>query len=113
MFKHLLVLLIAFLPSFGLQAQTIYGECLGNSAGYYTVNYEHLLSDEGKNVWSGHGGIGIYTLREHYTHKSFPIGVTYYNRKEGNNHKEVGLCLNYVEGLADNRANWVLNDVQY
>jgi hypothetical protein len=94
-------------------AQTIYVEALGNSGGYYTVNYEHLLSHKGEKIWSLHGGFGIYNEFSTYTHKSFPLGVTYYNRKLSNHHKEIGLCLNYVEGLKDNRNSWDLEGVQY
>jgi hypothetical protein len=95
------------------QSQALYAECAGNSAGYFTVNYEHLLSKSGKNVWSVHGGFGMYDVKDQYKHKSFPLGVTYYNRKEGNSHKEVGLCLNYVEGVSDNSTTWSLEGVQY
>jgi hypothetical protein len=96
------VIPVLLLATSNVQSQALYGEFAGNSAGLYTVNYEHRLSDRGKNIWSIHGGMGFYNAWETYTHKSFPLGVTYYNRKEGNSHKEGGICLNYVEGLSDN-----------
>lgn len=99
--------------AFDLEAQTVYIDMLGNSAGFYTVNYEHLLSDKGQKIWSLHAGAGMYNEFETYTHKSFPVGVSYYNKKESNHHKEIGLCLNYVEGLEDNRNSWIVEGVQY
>src|SRR5688572_8392948 len=106
-----IVLVVGFATN--INAQTIYGEFLGNSAGLYSVNYEHRLSTSGKNVWSLHGGFGMYNVKDAYDHISVPIGVTYYNRKEGNTHKEIGLSLTYVEGLADNRHTWGSEGVQY
>ena len=96
-----------------LRAQAIYGEILGNSLGYYTINYEHLLNDRGKNVWLIHGGIGIYRVLDTYTHKAFPIGLTYFRKKQSNHHKETGICLTYIEGFADNRHTWIGERVQY
>ena len=107
-----LTLSLFFLSS-NLFGQSVYAEFLGNSAGYYSLNYEHRLKEAGKRTWSLHGGFSYYRVLSAYTKYSIPIGFTYFDKPQGNHHKEIGLCLNYVNGLVDNSENWNLNGVQY
>ena len=107
------MILSSLLLNSNILGQSIYAEFAGNSAGYYSLNYEHRLKEAERKVWSLHGGISYYRVLDAYTKYSVPIGITYFSKPQSNHHKEVGACLNYVHGLVDNRANWILNGVQY
>ncbi|RAW00577.1 hypothetical protein DQQ10_13340 [Pseudochryseolinea flava] len=96
-----------------LCAQNIYAEFLGNSGGLYSINYEHVIKQTDKKVWGVHGGFSFYRVRGKYNHFSKPIGFTYWNRPQGKHHAEFGICLNYIQGLRDNRERWDFEDVRY
>jgi hypothetical protein len=93
--------------------QSIYAETFGNSVGFYTLNYEGMLTESANKVVLFHAGIGIYNVSDKYLYKSFPLGISTFNRKQGNHHREIGICVNYVEGFGDNRATWIGEEVQY
>lgn len=93
------MILWSLLLSSNIFGQSIYAECAGNSLGYYSLNYEHLLKVQQKRVWFLHGGFSTYRPSSLFTRFAVPVGITYFNRPQGNHHREVGLCLGYVKGL--------------
>lgn len=98
-----IIVLVLFL-SVRSNAQSIYAETFGNTASFYSVNYEHSVKNSKSYHWNVHGGIGFYKAQGYFL-KTIPAGINWFNRKDGNHHNEFGLSITYSENVLNDYLN--------